>query len=399
MLSIAGLLALQLPFQIDFLRRIEAGHPVLWGTSALAVALTVAAIVGSLRRRAWTAWPGLCATTWTATILLHAWSMGTAQMVPVGLAAIAVTFVLLVLSPAPRLPRLGIGVRLFYAAVASLTGYVTFWGLVFPNGTGWNLPFLAENFDGSLPFNVSLPTLHARVIGSLYGAATVVSLLNLVSRDWYEARIGTWMILLWTGTILGVSLAHPLMFDWTKPSVWFWFVAYLGFPAIAVWLLKRQYGMAESAVGEGATKVRRLSLAAKRYLGLQGVVLTLLACLLQFWPSVAAAVWPWALLPFLSRFYSAPLMTFGIASLLASRVSTGREARALTAALAVMAGCIAVSSWLHRDRFDFGGPAVWVWFGSLLVLGLSNLAIATSALLPQRGPSAGTPQASTGITA
>ena len=126
--------------------------------------------------------------------------------------------------------------------MASLTSYVAFWGLAFPNGTGLGWSFLADSFDGSLPFNIAVPTLHARVIGSLYLAATVVCVLNIFSRSWDEAWLGTWMILLWTGSILGITLTHLEFFDWAKPSVWFWFVAYVGFPAVAAWVLKRRTG-------------------------------------------------------------------------------------------------------------------------------------------------------------
>lgn len=369
---VVGLLLVQLPVQIGFWQQIEPGHPVLWSVTLMAIVLTVAAVYGFIRRQAWAVWPALCATTWTATILFESWALGTSRWALVGITVVTAAFLLLVMLPVPKLDKPTIGVRVFYAAVVSLTSYVAFWGLVFPTGTGWNLSFMADSFDGSLPFNIAVPTLHARVIGSLYLAATVVCVLNMFSRSWSQAQIGTWMILLWTGSIMGITLTHMEFFDWAKPSVWFWFVAYIGFPVIAAWILKRRIQNDKSP-----SKSPLLN-AAKTYFAVQGVTFIALACILQFSPTAAAAIWPWAIIPLLSRFYSAPLVTFGISSLVSSRCVSSCDVRSLSSALAVMACALIIASCLHHDKFSFAGPAAWVWFGSLLVIGVANLSIAVT---------------------
>lgn len=374
--AVAILLLILLPTQFGFWRRLEPGHPVIWSVSLLAVALSVVAVVALLRRRVWAPWPTFCSLTWTATIV--AWHHDTVGLSTFELVIVVAAFLLAILLPARKPMELSPTMRAYYLSVAALTTYVAFWGLLFPNGTGVSSRFLAENFDGSLPFNVAVPTLHARMIGSLYLAATVVCLLSACAKTWTEARLGTWMILLWTGSLLGITLTHSKFFDWNKPSVWFWFVAYIGFPAVAAWLLLHGLKKPE------ANEPRQLSNAAVAFLSIQGLGLAMLAAILQLSPPTAAQIWPWAILPLLSRFYSAPLVTFGLSSLVASRCRSWTEIRALAIALAVGSFALAVASVNHRDKFDLHRPAAWAWFGGLAVICIGNALVAARSRWPAR---------------
>lgn len=350
------------------------GEHELLGLTALSSALALLGAWAAWGRRAWAGWAVLISASWTATIGL--WSVS-AEQNPRGwwVFALASGVILLgLLAPAPRLQRIAPSVRVFCAAVVTLTRYVAFWGLLFPLGLSIALPGFAQGFNDALPFVPEIPPLHARFIGALYLGATVICVWHVFARSWAVGRLLQALIFLWTFILLLVSLRHLDAFDWTKSSVWHWFVAYLAFPALSLWIYLRIEPEPEpgpDAVYEPLPRWGRLWLYA------QGVGLLALALLGTFAVEVLIRVWPWKLGELLGHIYSAPFAAFGIGSCLAA-AARGARRRAVVpfcaATFAMAAGSLA-ASLLHRDKFEAEAPSTWVWFAVLVLVALASLAL------------------------
>lgn len=279
------------------------------------------------------------------------------------------------LAPVPR------AVRVYLVIVALFTLYVTFWGLFFPKGLPVQLPGFAKGFDDALPFNIQVPPLHARFIGSLYGAATVyLALMAARAKGWSDLWMNATMIFVWTGALGVVSFLRLDIFDWARPPVWAWFFAYIAFPLAAAWLLVRH--RTSPTAGTGAP----LSLLVKRFFSVQGVLVSALSAMLFLLPSVMQSVWPWPITPVLSQIYSAPLLGYGVCSLLVARARAWSEVRGFVVAEWVFAAGTLVASLIHRSVFIYARPSSWIWFGCfaglLIVLGT----FATRSMLREGAP-------------
>lgn len=282
------------------------------------------------------------------------------------------------------MPALGSWERRYFMVVAAFTLYVAFWGLLFPGGLGVDLPGVAKDFNHALPFNLVIPPLHARFIGSLYLGASVFLLLSL-RRDqtWREQRIGVWMVLVWTGMLELVSLLHLEIFDWgrqpARPLV-AWWLAYTWFPLQAAWILWRRGDrpLTAAVLVDGS-----LGRSARRCLTVLGGVLVVLGCVLFLAPVTAAALWPWKLPPILGQIYSGPFMALGWGALLAARTASARERAGYLWAAVVFALAALAASTRHRDLFDFHRAGPWIWFGGLL---LAAAFLLPAALAVRRSP-------------
>ena len=228
----------------------------------LAAALTVFALLalgGLWRRRSWALWVVLVVVSLQATIDLcsiargiHA-AQGQVSFVLVG-AITALTFV----EGTPARPNVRFGQRVLFGFVASFAAWVAFWGL-----------FRPADITSAIPFSV--PPLHARFLGAMYLSGTVFMLLGVIARRWSEVRVVTLMLALWTGMLGIVSTLNIAVFDWSLRTTWFWFVAYIAYPLIALWLACCQRGEKITDSGSGLSSLLRL------YLYVQGVLALALA--------------------------------------------------------------------------------------------------------------------------
>jgi hypothetical protein len=178
-----------------------------------------------------------------------------------------------------------------------------------------------------------------------------------LSRTWAEVRIVPPMTAVWTGGLLVVSLLHLDAFDLAQHPDQVWFAAYVAYPLIAVWLTWRHRADGHERVPGAA-----LPNWASTYLVVQGVVATALGTLLFVAPSWMARGWPWAITPLLAQLYSAPLLSYGLGSLLLSRQQTWPEVRVCAVAMLVFAALVLAGSIMHRGLFDAGDVADIAWF-------------------------------------
>jgi hypothetical protein len=274
-------------------------------------------------------------------------------------------------------PPVDKALRWFFLLVAALTGYVLFWGFFFPGGLPVKLPGFAASFDDALPFNIAIPPLHARFIGSFYGAATVVLIwLALKARRWSDLRLCLWMVFLWTGVLGLLSFLHLEIFDWARPPFVAWFLAYIGFPLYAGWRLwanRRLPGLApDGSVGP----------PLRAAFWTLGVLLLPLSVALFLMPGPMTAAWPWKLPPILAQVYSGPFLAFAVGGLLAARAGTWREVRGYVYVTLLFAAGTLIASAVHRALFDPARPVTWLWFGGFT---LTILALVAAGVWPNRG--------------
>ena len=89
--------------------------------------------------------------------------------------------------------------------------------------------------------------------------------------------------------------------------------------------------------------------------------------------------WPWPIPIVLAHLYAAPFLSFGLGSLYAARQHGWAEVRIVVYGTLVFTFAVLVASLNHRDLFDFGQPATWLWFGGF---GLASLCLALFGALP-----------------
>lgn len=240
--------------------------------------------------------------------------------------------------------------RVYFAAVGVLAAVI-------------GLPaYLAPaQVDVVLPFAV--PPLHARLIGAMYLSGLAIMVGGLLARRWAEVRVVPVIIAIWTGGLLLVTLLHLEAFDFTTMQTRIWFGAYLAYPLIGTWILVRRRG---DEIGDEPGQVP--ADWTRRCLTGQGVVLTAVALALLLAPGPMAAGWPWPVTPLLVQIYSAPLLAYGIGSLLLARARTWPEMRIGVVGIGLFALAALAASVIHRDLFAAGDPAAWAWFGALAAL-------------------------------
>ena len=133
--------------------------------------------------------------------------------------------------------------RILFASVFIFAGWVAAWGWFQPGAIGRALP-------------ISAPPLHARFLGAMYLSGCCFMLLALMARAWREIVVAVAILAVWTGMLGLVSILNVAAFDWSRDPTWFWFVAYLGFPLLAAWVLWCQRGNDAEASGPPAPPVR-----------------------------------------------------------------------------------------------------------------------------------------------
>jgi hypothetical protein len=257
--------------------------------------------------------------------------------------------------------------RVFFAAVALLAVWVGAWAFLAPTRVDRALPWL-------------VPPLHARFLGAMYLSGTTFMLGAIVARSWSSVRVVVPMISIWTGMLFIASLFHLSTFSWARPQTWVWFAAYLIYPLIAAWIA---WTMRDArAPGRGMP----LPQSIRRYLLVQGVVVTGLALLLFFLPAAMVKVWPWRITPMLAQLYGAPFLAYGVGSLYGARQRAYADARILLVATFVFAGGVLLASLMHRSLFAAGRASSWVWFGGFTVATIALGIASTLPLLRERRP-------------
>jgi hypothetical protein len=185
--------------------------------------------------------------------------------------------------------------KIYFAAVGLLALWVGLWGYFIPSRVDWAIPWL-------------VPPLHSRFLGSMYLSGTTFMAGCLLAKRYIEVRTVVPMIAIWTGMLFIVSLFYLDEFDYTVPTTYVWFAAYLIYPLIALQLFWKHRADREQEFGA------ILPTWARVYLFVQGTLVTFLGLALLLIPSAMVAAWPWEITPLLAQIYSAPFLSYGVGS-------------------------------------------------------------------------------------
>ena len=338
-----------------------------WHGSGLQIAsetltvLTIVAIGGLFLLKPGALWLTLIVVSCDATVALFFWSMNFNRLLIVlATAALTVISVLTFRLSPPVGPRVGLYQRILFGCVLVFAAWVAFWGL-----------FRTSEVARAIPFPV--PPLHARFLGAMYLSGAVFMFLGMLGRQWHEIRVVTAILAVWTGMLGIVSLFHLKAFDWSRTQVWFWFVAYICYPLLALWIAWRQRGEDDHPGGSALADVLR------SYLYLQGAVAVLLALALLFAPHFMTTVWPWKIPLAVAQIYGAPFLSYGVGSLYAARQGAWSEVRIVVLATFVFAAAVLTASRIHSKLFNFHTPSAWIWFGGF---GFVSAALLLFAFVP-----------------
>jgi hypothetical protein len=238
--------------------------------------------------------------------------------------------------------------RAYFAAVGLLALWVGVWGF-----------FVPSRVDAALPFLV--PPLHARFLGVMYLSGLTLMVGGLVARRWCEIRVLPPITAVWTGGLLLVSLLHLEAFDLDAATarVVIWFAAYTAYPLVAVVLLWR-HGITGVDDHAGPPLPR----SVRTYLWVQGLVAGGVALALLLAPDAMVDVWPWPITSLLAQLYSAPLLAYGVGSVVLAAQRSGRDIRVGAVTTLVFAAGVLLASALHLELFSADDPAAWLWFGA-----------------------------------
>ena len=255
--------------------------------------------------------------------------------------------------------------RLYFIAVAVLALWVGVWGY-----------FIPAEVTKALPFEV--PPLHARFLGAVYLSGFAIPSLSIVSNRWTNIRDVPVMTAIWTGGLGLISLLHLEAFPSARAQPWVWFGAYLVYPLIALWLAWRHRGDQADPSGTVLPPWAKGSLLA------QGVVFVILSGMLLLLPGVMVGQWPWPITRMLAQIYSAPLLAYGVGSLLLARRRSWQEILVPVVGMLVFAVLVLVASAIHRSLFSSSEAVDVIWFAVVAAISASLAVLGARALAARR---------------
>ena len=258
--------------------------------------------------------------------------------------------------------------RAYFFVVVWLTLWVGYFGF-----------FRPQEILRALPWPV--PPLHARFIGAFYLSATVFLVLSMLARSLLQVRTIVIMAFTWTGWLLLITILHWGTFDFARPQVWFWVIAYVLFPIAAAWLAWG--GPAQPPPAHG--RIRQPWIPV--FLRVQGILLVALAAACFVVPARVATIWPWKISTFLAQVYSGPVLAYGVGSLVLAARRNWIETLIPSAGFLLFSVLAMAGSFLHLSVFTSGSPSEIVWFVSLGLIVSGSLVLLLGAI-PKSSPAA-----------
>lgn len=225
------------------------------------------------------------------------------------------------------------------------------------------------------------PPLSAAFLGASYAAGALLSVLALRSRDWRDARIPLLTVLVFAVLTLLATLLHLDRFHFAAPGLvaraaaWIWLGVYVVVPVALLVVVLRQDRASPGRPAPGSAVPRWLL----GLLGLQGVLLGVVAVALLVAPGWAAAWWPWALTPLTARMIAAWLAALAVAALLSLRARDLDRVTIPAAAYVLFALLQLLALLLYGEAFAWGTARAAVYVGALVVslaTGTAGLAVA-----------------------
>ena len=252
--------------------------------------------------------------------------------------------------------------RIFLGAVALLAAWV-----------GAFTYFDTHLADVGIPWRVA--PLCAGFLGAMYLSGAVLNAACMLARRWTDVFVVMPMIAMWTGGLLIISFFHLPAFNFARPQVWIWFGAYILYPLIALALMWRH----REQRGEHPAGEPPLPRPACFYLLAQGASMIALGLSLLLAPRVMGLIWPWQTGRLMLQLYSAPLLSYGIGSMILARQRAWSEIRLALAAIGVFTCAGLIASLRFSYLLNGPAPAVAAWLTWLAVATLALAALSVQA--------------------
>jgi hypothetical protein len=210
----------------------------------------------------------------------------------------------------------------------------------------------------AIPIPLQFTALNAAFVAALYLAGTIGLVLTLFARDRADARpflLGVGVV---TALLLSVTLMRWSEFDTTFSFTLIGWVGSYVFDPIAVLALVATHRLVRAA-NPGRHRLTPL-------FTIEAIVLGAIGLLALVLPETVSALWPWKIPALQAQLYSCFLLSFAVIALLVARENRPVLIRNFTiSSLALMAFVLLVSL-PYLSRFT-AGPAMWAWFGALLL--------------------------------
>jgi hypothetical protein len=245
--------------------------------------------------------------------------------------------------------------------------------------TGFQLYVLTEYTDTFFAWTIAPPNnvyLTAAFLGASYWASAVLEYFGGLNTRWTHARIAVPSVLVFTIITSVITFIHFDRFHFTPPSLPFtilmtvvWLIVYITVPVIMLILLIQQ--------------VRKTSAVAKpeksapawlnTLLIIQGIVMIMSGIALLFFPSTAAAFWPWKLTPLTANAIGAWLVGLSVAAFQAVWENDMKRLRPAYASYTILGLLQLVAVARYHDELDWSSPRTWLYLVFLLSILLSGL--------------------------
>ena len=209
----------------------------------------------------------------------------------------------------------------------------------------------------------TLPPFHTRFLGAVYLSEFAAVLILLLTNRWAPARLSLPVAVSFTFIVSAASFMHLDQWDFTRRTVWLWFILYvvsLFISAFLFWHYRREPENASPT----SPLWRNILIGQAILYGLYGVGLLLA-------PEMLGSFWPWKIDAFHGNLYSSVFISGALGNLMLARVAARIEY--LTLGLSQFAlgffailGLFIVDAQVHR--VDWANPGVYLWLGMFAVL-------------------------------
>lgn len=240
--------------------------------------------------------------------------------------------------------------------------------------TGFGLFLLPTLASAQWPWQIT--PFNTFFLAAVYIASFAGVTVLLWAGRWAPARLGLWMLVVYTTPVLIISVLYLGRFDFHRWATWAWFFLFIVIPLNSVYQLYLYRRL------QPVNPILLLSLL-KWYLLVQAVALSLYALALLLAPVASTAFWPWHVDEFHGRMYSAIFLTGAVGAYILWRSAAAVELLLLgvtQSALGFFAilGLIIVNA--SRHTVDWAQPGTWVWIGLFAVLMLTGIVMIVLAL-------------------
>ena len=230
--------------------------------------------------------------------------------------------------------------------------------------TGFGLFFFTNTTRSLWPWPVA--PFNAHFLGAVYLASFVAITVLLVAGRWAPARLGLWMLVVYTTPVLVVSIVYLNRFNFHQWFTWGWFILFIGIPlnsAYNLWLYRHLSPADPTPVPP----------AWRLYLMIQCILLGLYGLGMLLAPATFTAFWPWHLDEFHGRMYCAMFLAGAVASFLLLRGAASVEILFLaltecTFGLLAILGVVIVDASQHTVNWSLLGTRFWLGIFTVLFL-------------------------------